>query len=200
MVNVLVNGAPFSIDSRNVRTIGELVELVKATIDPDTIITSLSISGRQPSETDWRVPLVAHGGTTVEVSTGTKEEYLIERLALVEPYLESIEGQVTQARLHFRNQDLKAGNEFLAGGMKNLRAFIEWYGTLLELAPVSRVEERQNLIRQAQGLIQTCEQLLQQELRQMWSLLALTLESRLEPQLAEFRQSCTIFRQADARA
>lgn len=194
MLTILVNGDPFPVDVRSVRTMADLVELVKANIDPEFIITDMALGGQTLTDSDWRLPLVAQGEKTLEFVTGSKGQYVEERLSLVVPYLENIEAQFAFARTYFQSGVVTTANTSLSKALSDLRAFIDWYATLLELMPENAGSEKQALFQEIKDLTTTSELMLQQSMRQLWSVVALTIENKLEPQLSQFRARCAKFR------
>ena len=82
MIQVHIDGSPLQADIGAMNTMGDLIELVKATIDPDTIITSVEFNGQALSDGDWSMPLSAQRGRTLEIRTGTKRAYVYERITL----------------------------------------------------------------------------------------------------------------------
>ena len=190
MIQIFVNERPFSADLTVVKSLGELVELVKASIDPDTIITSLMLNGQPPSDTDWRVPLALHDGKKFEVTTGSRKEYLNDRLAAASLYLDQIMAKFKDTSRLFREGNVTEGNSSLRAAVTDLQAFVQWYGTLLQLGSTLAAEPVTRFKESVTVLTGVCEQLLQQQLYRAWWALAETIEQKLEPQLDQLKSRC----------
>ena len=190
MINVTVNGRPLSYQIDSTKSMGDLLELVKSTIDPDVIITKILLDEKQLTDSDWKIPLAKQGGKSLEIVTGTKQVYIDERLSSASMYLDKIIRSYGQARILFKNGDIQAGNSALSAAVNDTKAFIDWYQTILELldnppeAEVAKFEETVN------ALTDTCEQVLQQQLYRAWWQLADLLERKLEPQLEQIKYAC----------
>ena len=84
MISVLVDGKPFPGNISEVRTIANLIELIKLTIDPNSIITEMRLNGKFLDEVEWRASLVSLVGSTFEINTGSKNDYVHDRLTQAE--------------------------------------------------------------------------------------------------------------------
>lgn len=81
MVAVRINGEEASLQCGASSRFTELVELVKSIIDPDHIITDISVHGRDLSEGEWQGQINQFGTAIVEISTGRVDEYVKEKMA-----------------------------------------------------------------------------------------------------------------------
>ena len=190
MISVLVDGQPFPGDISEVKTIANLIELVKLTIDPSSIITEMRLNEKSLSEVDWRSSLITLAGSTLEVNTGTKNDYVHDRLDQAEELVRQIITEFSEAGDKFRMGQAGPANQSFVGAVRDLNAFVSWYQTILSLAPEQlekQVIEFTNHVISIQGV---CEQLLQQQLYQSWWALGETVKDRLEPQLQELRDFC----------
>jgi len=190
MMNVTVNGRPFSFPIESVKSLGDLVELVKSSIDPDTIIVRFALDEKPLSESDWRVPLASQAGKSLEITTGSKKVYVDERLSSASMYLDKIIRSFAQARLLFKNGDIQPGNTAMSASVQDTKAFIDWYQTILQLLdnpPEEEVIKFEGVVNQ---LTDTCEQILQQQLYRSWWQVAELLEKKLEPQLEMMKYAC----------
>lgn len=190
MVSVKINNQPLEADLGSISTVPDLVEFVKTYIDPESIITGLFIDGRPLAEGDWRVPLNVFGTSVFEVCTGSKEEYLSDRMSVADEYLEQIIAEFTQAREFFKKGSSLDGNRSISNAVNDLNAFLNWYNTLLNMLPAGSTSCNENFLRQVEELSHTCEQLVQQQLYNSWWALGETMETKLEPQLGLLRESC----------
>jgi hypothetical protein len=74
------------------------------------------------------------------------------------------------------------GNKRLKSAVDTLRAFFEWYGTLLQLVPDIK-RDKLDISTEVQDISETCKKICQQQLYQSWWALGETLEKELEPKL-----------------
>lgn len=190
MISVKVDNQDFITDIGELKTMGDLIELIKATIDPDCIITSLTLAGEPLKDSDWRVPLSVHGEGVLEVTTGDKNEYLSDRLATAENYLSQIIDEFARASELYRSGSVDEANTTLATAVDDLLAFVNWYLALLSVKPEQVASQIQEFDSQIREIKDVCEQLLQQQMFQSWVILGETLQSRLEPQLMKLKSFC----------
>lgn len=189
MITVKIDGNELSSDLSGISTMGDLIEVVKATIDPDTIITALTLGGRELTDADWRAPLSVQGGNLLEVQTGSKENFVEDRLTQSVVFANHIMHEFGFARDLFKNaQNQKANLEF-GKAVEDLQAFVRWYDTLLQMFPAGGLERGEFEIKMGE-IQKTCEQVLQQQLYNSWWALGETLEKRLEPQIGSLRDFC----------
>lgn len=186
-MNVQLNGQPFVAGIAAVRTMGELVELIKTTIDPETIITSIQIDGRELSDNDWRVPLSGHSGQQLSINTGSRRAYVMERLAQAPLMIDDIAKQFNRVKEEFHSGASVKGNSNLLSAVKDLKAFIDWYSTLLQM--LGDANEQQRFNNSVKALTDVCEQLLQQQLYRAWWAMGETIEQKLKPALEAWKGS-----------
>jgi len=189
-MNVTVNGKPFPYPADAVKTMADLVEAIKSQIDPDTIITALRLNGRILDDNDWRIPLSSQSGVTLAVDTGSRQGYIEERLSSASLYLDKIIREFAQARMLFKNGDVQPANTELAKAVQDMRAFVDWYQTILQMISTPPEAEVKKFEDTVIGLTDVCEQVLQQQLYRSWWAIAETLEKKLEPQLEQLKYAC----------
>ena len=189
MIRVRVNGMESTIRGEGFPKLADLVELVKASIDPDHMITAIRIDDRDLDDDDWSRPLAQFATATLDVETGPPEEYVARRISSASGVVRSCYLEFRDARKWFQDGDMKLGNERLKVAVTTLKAFFEWYGTLLELVPL---EKRTNLdiSPHVRELIESCKKITQQQLYQSWWALGESLENDLEPKLDKLEDHC----------
>ena len=193
MVTVEINGEVAITDTSAISTMGDLIELVKATIDPETIITDLKLAGKNLSDTDWRVPLSVQGTSTLEVTTGSRDAYIIGRLHSAPELLEAITEEFDKVKDCFKDSMVEKGNKLLGTAVGDLDAFIKWYEAILAMLTEEVYKQYEDsLEKTAVAISATCEQLVQQQLYQSWWALGETIESKLIPELKAFTEA-TVF-------
>lgn len=190
MITVKVDTQDLLAEIGELKTMGELIELIKASIDPDSIITSISLGGNPLSESDWRVPLSVHSQSTLEVTTGSKEGYMRERLALAGDYLSQIIDEFRDASAKYLAGNSTDANTVLSGAVDDLLAFVNWYLALLSVEAESLEPTIVEFERRMSEIRDVCEQLLQQQMFQSWQALGEILQNKLEPELNKLKVFC----------
>ena len=190
MITVKVDGSVWGHDLGGINSMPDLIEFIKANIDPEKIITTLLISGRDLSEVDWRVPLSVQGDSTLEVTTDSQRNYVTDRLMAAQEYAEYITNEFAVARESFQNGKTEDGNRGLSRAVNDLNAFLAWYGTVLQMLPEDWKSYIENFTVQVEGLSKICEQILQQQLYQSWWAVGETVQNELEPRLTNMKSAC----------
>lgn len=190
MITVQVDGTAMLTEIGDMKTLGDLVELIKATIDPDAIITSLSFGGDVLHDRDWVSPLASHTGRTLEVTTGSKRTFLADRLRTAEFFIDQITGEFLESSNLYQAGNFEKGNASFATAVEDLLAFVNWYNSLLLVDEQSLARELSEFEGHVNEIKKTCEQLLQQQLYQSWWVLAETVKTKLKPLLDNLRAYC----------
>ena len=190
MMNVQIDGTPFQGNIADIKTMGDLLELIKASIDPDTMITVIEFNGEALTDADWNAPLNQQNGRVLDVRTGTKRAYVGERLAASAAILEQIENEFADAGNSYRGGFSPDGNSKLSHAVDDLGAFVQWYNGLLTMDEVLE-NQRVEFMSKVDALQKICEQIVQQQLYNSWWVLAETINTRLNPKLQEMRGLCS---------
>jgi hypothetical protein len=189
-MQVTVDGKNFAFDSSTVRTVGELIELVKATIDPDLMVSSILLGEHDLSDSDWQVPLAVHGTAQLRVQTSSRQSFVEERLSLAGTLIDKIASQFESVSSLLKKGDVRSGNTALSGAVEDLRAFVTWYNTILQLLPTEQALVAQKFQTSVGGMLDVCEKMLQQQLYRAWWAVAETIETKLLPEIAQLKASC----------
>ena len=189
MLRVLINGEEAQLDTSNVPRFSDLIELIKANIDPDHMITAILMDGREVTDDEWFRNLSQIGGATVEINTGRPDEYVSNRISEASKVVRSCFLEFRDARKGFQDGDMQIGNRRLKVAVDTLRAFFEWYGTLLQLVPEDR-RDRVDISPQVRDISETCKKICQQQLYQSWWALGESIEKDLEPKLDKLEDAC----------
>ncbi len=189
MVAVRINGEESSIKADDLPKIADVIELIKTQIDPEHMITGIQFDGRDLEDGDWNSSPTKYQTAVLEVETGTPGEYVQNRLTLASKVVRSIYLAFRDARKCFQDGEMQDGNKKLVLAVNSFKAFIEWYGTLLELVPV---QNRQSIDigPEVNKLTEVCKRICQQQLYQSWWALGETLEKELEPGLDRLEDFC----------
>lgn len=196
---VSLNGATLPVQLRGVTKFTELVELVKATIDPEHMIVSILVNGAEASDEVWSGNIVQLGGATIDFLTDTPLNFVETRFALSADTINAAYLQVRDARKLFQSGDNASGNQNLLGAIRILQAFFEWYSTILELVPAPH-KSTYDIDAQVKDISEVCKRLCQQQLYQSWWAMGETIEKQLEPKLDALETHCRRYRAPQTRS
>jgi len=182
MVSVRINGAESGIQSGGLSKFPELVELIKANIDPAHMITSILIDGRLPTEEEWNANLSQFGTAIIEVETGLPQDYVAAQMSQAADVVQSCFVQFRAARQCFQAGEMIDGNRALVQAVNTTKAFFDWYSTLLQLLTADQ-KALYDIEGQVKEISDCCKRICQQQLYQSWWALGETLEKELEPKL-----------------
>ena len=139
MAQVRINGEESRFGENGSVKVVDLVELIKTQIDPEHMITDIFLNGQELAEADWTSTIQNFGQTAViEVSTGLPHEYVSERLSKAADIVRACYIDFRDARKFFQSGDAANGNKKIGVAAITLKAFFEWYSTMLELMPETR--------------------------------------------------------------
>ena len=189
MVAVRINGEDSSVRGDGLPRVTDLVELIKSVIDPDHMITGILVNGRDLDESEWEAPVSQFGTSIIEVETGTPESFVTSRLAQSADIVRSCFIEFRDSRKSFQDGDTNGGNQKLVRAVTSLKAFFEWYSTLLTLLPESG-RGGYDINAHASEVSEICKRICQQQLYQSWWALGESLEKELEPKLDKLEDFC----------
>lgn len=190
MTQVRINGDESGVQGTPSIKVVDLVELIKTHIDPDHMITRLLLNGRELEEKEWFATLQQLGETSIfEVETGTPAAYVADRLSQAADIVRSCYIDFRDSRKSFQSGDMQNGNKKLIVAVNTLKAFFEWYGSLLELV-VPEQRQRFEINQQVTDLSESCKKACQHQLYQSWWALGETLEKEIEPKLDKLEDFC----------
>ena len=189
MIRVRVNGTYTEIPMANVPRFTDLVEFLKSQIDPDHMITTLLIDGRELTDDEWSQNVSSLVGDTLDVATGHPEVYVADRMQDASRVVRSCFYEFRDARKGFQDGDTVTGNKRLKVAVDTLKAFFEWYGTLVQLVSETK-REKLDISPQVLEISESCKKICQQQLYQSWWALGESLEKDLEPKLDKLEDAC----------
>ncbi len=192
MVSVRINGEDAPVKSQGVGRMADLVELIKSVIDPEHMITSLLLDGRDLEETDWAANPEQFGTAIVEVETDTPANFVSQRFARSSDIVEACFFEFRAARKQFQTGESVEANKKLGQAVNALQAFFEWYGSLLDLVPAEE-KKRYEINEEVSALSEVCKTICQQQLYQSWWALGESIENQLEPLLDKLENKCRQF-------
>lgn len=182
MISVRINGEDSPLRTDGLLKIADIVELIKANIDPEHMITAILLNGKELSDDDWLSTTNRFGTAILEVETGRPEDFVVDRMAQASEVVRSCFLQFRDARKAFQDGDMQSGNQRLVNAVNTAKAFFDWYGTIVELAPVQE-RGKYDISPQVSEISSICKTICQQQLYQSWWALGETLEKQLEPRL-----------------
>ncbi len=189
MIRVRVNGNYADIPMASVPRFTDLVEFLKSQIDPDHMITTLLLDGRELTDDEWNQNVSSLMGDTLDVTTGHPEAYVADRMQDASRVVRSCFYEFRDARKGFQDGDTVTGNKRLKIAVDTLKAFFEWYGTLVQLVSETK-REKLDISPQVVEISESCKKICQQQLYQSWWALGESLEKDLEPKLDKLEDAC----------
>ena len=192
MVSVRINGEEAALRADGLGLMSDLIELIKASIDPEHMITNIALNGNELSDADWTARTNQYETVMLEVETGTPAEFVRTRLGLASQIVATIRNEFGAARAAFQAGQMVDGNRALTTAVKTARAFFEWYGSMIALVQPAE-KPRYDISGHVGEIAEICKRLCQQQLYQSWWALAETISRDLEPKLSQLEQSCAVF-------
>lgn len=191
-MKVMINGSESTIRGEHLPKFADVVELIKASIDPEHMITSILVDGRDVEEAEWTANPARFGTAIVEIETGTPEHFVNDRLGRSASVVRSCYMEFRDARKAFQDGDTQRGNRGLIAAVDTARAFFQWYASLMELVGPER-RARYDITPQVEEITGICKRICQQQLYQSWWALSETLEKELEPRFDKLEDFCRKF-------
>jgi hypothetical protein len=179
---VKVNGAESQQSFAPTTRVTEMVELVKAVLDPEHMITAIGVDGRELEEHEWASPLSAFPGSCFELTTGKSSEYIADRLSIAPEVISSCYMEFRDARKKFHAGDQAEGNRSLVQAVSTTRNFFAWFATLSDLMEAPQ-RAKFNIDSQVREISDVCKRICQQQLYQSWWAIGETIQRELEPKL-----------------
>lgn len=189
MFKLRINGVESDLVTDGTMKFTDFIELVKATIDPEHMITAIYLDDAALSVEEWSRNVNQVQGAILDIITGSPVQYLNDRLEESSGFVRSCFFAFREARKDFQDGDMNSGNKKLKVAVDNLKAFFEWYGTLVELAKEEN-KTRLDLSPQVKEITEVCKRICQQQLYQSWWALGESLEKDLEPKLDKLEDAC----------
>lgn len=189
MKRVIVNGQLIEFNLARVRRFTELLELIKSRIDPEEMITAITVDGRELSDSEWEQDVSQFECENLEILTGSPDSYVGDRLQDASRVVRSCFFEFRDARKGFQDGDNVVGNKRLKVAVDTLRAFFDWYGTLTQLVSETK-RKTLDITPQVTDIADTCKKICQQQMYQSWWALGESLEKELEPKLDRLEDAC----------
>jgi hypothetical protein len=189
MVRVSINGRFEEMNLENVPRFTDLLELVKSQIDPEHMITSILLDGRDLTDEEWSQTVAELRGNHLELQTGHPDAYVSEKMQDASRVVRSCFFEFRDARKGFQDGDTVNGNKRLKVAVDTLKAFFDWYGTLVQLVSETK-RDKLDITPQVTDISETCKKICQQQLYQSWWALGESLEKELEPKLDKLEDAC----------
>lgn len=189
MATIKINGKEVNLNAGGLQKFSELVELIKATIDPEHMITALQINGRDIEDHEWQAPLSQFQTAIIEIDSGMPEAYVGERLIHSGDIVKACFLSFRDSRKMFQEGDMVNGNKELVQAVNTLKEFFTWYVTLIELLPKDK-KTMVSLDSYMNDITESCKKICQQQLYQSWWALSESLANDLEPKLDKLEDHC----------
>jgi len=183
MFQIQLNGQQSGLKASTLPRMTDVVELIKSSIDPTHVITALRINGRDLTESEWIAAPTQFSSTDIlEVVTTTPQEFLRDRTEATPNLIENTFILFRSARQSFQAGMNDEGNKILMIGVRDLKAFFEWYGLLQAVVPAAD-KAKYDITKQVTELTTICHEICQQQMYQSWWALGKTIQEKLEPVL-----------------
>ena len=189
MVSVRINGEVSGIRTEGLPKVTDLIELVKASIDPDHMITAISIDGGPVSDEVWNGSILAVQNSVFDFLTGTPLQYVSEQLLRSPAAAQACYVQFRDARKTFQGGDTTGGNQKLIIATDTLKAFFDWYVMLMQLLPESQ-REALSIEQNAAEIMNSCKGICQLQLYKSWWALGESIQNELEPLIDKLEDRC----------
>jgi len=193
MVAVRVNGSDSALQTSQLSKLAELIELIKSNIDPDHMITSIRLDGRELEDQEWGANLSQFTTAIIEIETDTPQNFVTSRIEQAPSVVREMFVMFRDSRKSFQGGDTVGGNQRLIQAVNTSRAFFEWYNSLLHLVPTAD-RGRYDINPQVEEIADVCRRICQQQLYQSWWALGETVEKELEPRLTSLEDYCRALR------
>lgn len=189
MVAVKINGDETNLECGASTRFTEAIELIKSLIDPDHIITDISIDGRDLSDGEWNGVLSQFGTSIIEIQTGRVDDYVRTKMSATPQLVNDVFLLFRQARKMFQAGTATDGNQALGEAVRTAKAFFEWYASILQLVPPHE-RASYDIEKDVWEIGEICKKICQQQLYQSWWALGETIEKELEPKLDKLESHC----------
>lgn len=189
MASVKINGQDASLNISGIDKLSELVELVKAIIDPEQMISSIAVDGRDLEDHEWGATLSQFETSVFEIETDFPINYVCQRLDQASSIVKNCFMQFRSARKCFQVGEMTEANKRLVSAVNTLNEFFRWYYTLAELLDEKK-KKALDLTVHMNGISEICKRISQQQLYQSWWAIGETLEKELEPSLDKLEDAC----------
>lgn len=189
MIKVELNGQLREEDFGAFTSIPDLLEYIKSQVDPDTMIVDMAFNGQQLTDEEWNSPLSLLKDKVLQIATGTRRQYIKDRLVTAPTLVEQIAVEFDNVGKAYHSGANVEANNKLSLAVKDLGAFVRWYNSLLTMdnGLESQLREFLDKISSLQAI---CEQLHKQQMFQSWWSAGDTINQKLKPKLDEIKNYC----------
>lgn len=188
MLQVLVDKTEMNLEVSRMRTMGELVEYIKSSIDPDTIILSLTRDDQPLSDADWKTPLSALDNSTVEVQTGSKMDFFQDRLRLIDAIINTISDNTKDISALYKKGMQDSAHDHFAALLNDLNAFISWLHSIYMMDEDLFANEISHYSILVEKLNASCNELQQAQVKNAWWAVGDILEMKILPSITSINE------------
>jgi hypothetical protein len=191
MIQVKINDTEMQLPVNDVKTLGELVEYVKSSIDPETIIIDMTKNDEPLSDLDWRNPIKSSENVTLKFITGLKTEFVGQRLLLGVEIANSLIEKLELCAQSFKQLRVHSANTEFSKLVEDLEAYITWLNSIFNIEEEMFAKELNEYHNIVQNLESICVQIQEQQVSSSWWALGDTLISLLLPLLNSIKNLVT---------
>ena len=191
MIQVRVNDANLNIPTQGLNTLSNLVEYVKSSIDPETIIVSLTKNNEPLLDSDWRNPISLQSDMVLSFVTGSKLLFVDERLVLGEEILESFISKIEACAQSFKQLRVHSANKEFGLFIEDLSAFVNWLNSIFLMDKNRFESEIASYKELVSDLEKVCGAVQNQQMTSSWWALGDALTNKMLPVVIAFKTLVT---------
>lgn len=188
MIRISINGSETPFNLSGIQRITDLIELIKAVIDPSHMISRIFFNERELQDHEWNGTIAQMGTGIFEIDTELPEVYVGSRLKDAGNIVNTCFMQFRDARKLFQDSRMTEGNKALVEAVNTLREFFNWYCTMTAILPAEK-RGALDLTEQMNSLADVCKKICQQQLYQSWWALGESIKMDLEPKLDQLEDT-----------
>jgi len=195
MIRIRINGTETPFNLSGIQRVTDLIELIKAVIDPAHMISRIFFNDRELQDHEWSGTITQMGEGVFEIDTEFPEVYVGSRLRDAGSIVNTCYMQFRDSRKLFQDSRMTDGNKALVEAVNTLKEFFNWYCTMVSILPEDK-RGGLDLTEQMNSLAEVCKRICQQQLYQSWWALGESIKMDLEPKLDQLED--TVRRAVDA--
>lgn len=188
-MKIKINGEFIEVPLEGVSKISDLLELLRAYIDPEHIVVAVSLNGRELTDSEWNKAPASFADGSLELKSDLVDNYIKGRISEAPNVVQACFIQFRDARKTFQQGDSTKANQKLTVAVGTLKAFFEWYDTIMQLVDEPK-RTSLNVEKFTTKITTACTKICDQQLHQAWWETAQTIEDSLEPALDELETFC----------
>lgn len=168
MPQVILDNAEVNFEFSRLRTVGELIEYIKTSIDPDAIILSLTKDDEPLNDSDWMMPLQAFNESRFDITTGSKNDFIKQRLEMVDDLIEELYLNFSEIIKLFKHGAEQEAHEPFSATLNDLNAFVGWLHSIYSVDEETFQLEASQYEKVIEDLKIACVDIQSYQIQQSW--------------------------------